>query len=93
MATNKRKSYALSMAIPLLLALVSTWKMHHEIMVGTKLTDQFTQYVHRAPVTKSYLTGNCSLPQQRVRFANYSAPFISPTQWTKGEGDLYSGMW
>lgn len=65
----------------------------YEIMVGTKLTDQFTQYVHGAPDTKSYLTGNCSLPQQSVQFAKYSAPFISPTQWTKGEGDLYSRMW
>ena len=92
MTSNKRNSL-LRLAIPLLLILSALYRLHDEIVAtkGLTITQPKQHHVHLT-VSRTQLE-KCIQVDQDEHHQNYTPSFIEPTQWMKGEGDIYSGMW
>ena len=84
---------SLRLLIPLLLVLSASYRLYDEI-VSTRdliISEPYQQF--EQPIRHPANSKKCQPAQYDSHHSNYTVPFIHPTQWMKGEGDIYSGMW
>ncbi|KAL7490297.1 hypothetical protein ACHAW6_016074 [Cyclotella cf. meneghiniana] len=98
MSTHHCKLHRLHIFVALILILSASWRLNDEIIApknGLRITEPIQQHIHVPPYRPPPPPKNCSLMHRYPTpyFPNYTAHFIPPSQWIKGEGDIYSGMW
>ncbi|KAL3803855.1 hypothetical protein HJC23_004017 [Cyclotella cryptica] len=97
MTTNDCKLHIRTFFVAVLLILSASWRLYDEIIAtknNLRTIEPIRQYIHSPSYSRFTPPKNCLLTQQYPKhFVNYTAPFIPPSQWMEGEGDIYSGMW
>ncbi|KAL3773322.1 hypothetical protein ACHAWO_002905 [Cyclotella atomus] len=95
--TEQFQFCSLRLLFPLLLVLSASYRLYDEIIGTRDLTGltPYQEYIPHQPriSASSSNAKKCQSPGVNSRHVNYTASFLHPTQWMKGEGDIYSGMW
>ena len=91
---------SLRLVVTFLLILLAAYRLHDEIKITRDIiiTQSRSIYDGQHHVSNNetfskYSTVKKCIPRQHSLKPNYTVPFLRPSQWMKGNGDIYSGMW
>ena len=90
---------SLGFAVTFLLILLAAYRLNDEIkstknLIVTQSRSTYGQRdVSNTETSSKYSTVKKCISREHPLKSNYTAPFLHPSQWMDGNGDIYSGMW